>query len=227
MDYNSLVVGILGSLIASIIFSTCQSFNDISKSKKRIFGLLYTLQQEMYSIQNHLSYPDDFNIILTDTESMRQNICLINSELRVFHFKNKFSRQVFYTILYELLCFCEYCANITIGENSEEEENNQRIQKIKKRFFFKDSEYDSKLIFLVEVLIKLLKGKNVKEIFANQNLIKTVSDIDCLMGENSYKQQTPKKTEANHFLQENGISYGLFKQRISKIIEGKSSINGN
>ena len=204
----NIVIGAIGSIVATIVlFLLTKAYR--FEYKDRISYSLDMANNYIWQIENHLTFPDDYNIVVHCAEKLHRCLFEIHENLYPLSmWRCKRGKRLVHTLLYDAIRRCEYIFFVTVGYNGNEEKE-ARIRKIEKRLYASAVSPENSIVKLeLDIIKELIERQRI------QDALKTVStvDFDELIDINSFKN-----TGYNTVVQKSGLT----RQEYVKIIENK------
>lgn len=210
---SNVIIGAIGSILATLIIFLLSLVYNSKAKEQRFFDLNY-IQKEVWQIENHLGFPDDFDFLMHCMEEVYKATFDISKNIYPSTFLlHPIKKRIAFTLLYDLLRRCELSLFTTEGYEGKTEKQ-ARMNNIRKILYCKENELECSILSdQVEILKHLFSGKSIKYSFKNCINSKVYSRCpDILIEINSFK------TESHNWpIQENGISKENFDKIFKKI----------
>ncbi|MBQ7158991.1 MAG: hypothetical protein IJS09_06180 [Treponema sp.] len=212
---SSIIIGAIGSVLASVILyflSQCYAFS----SKKKVAYNLEMAFYYVYQIENHRSFIDDYELIMQNIERLHK--CIFEIHFSIYPFSMAFrktKKKFIQTLLFDITRRCEGVVFSTTGYSGEQERE-ERLYKLEKYFYNEESlTYNCSLVRLQLSIIKLLlNGMSIYKAFQERNIYAyNARNISSIIDINSFKPD--EKIIEKTLIRNNGITHKQFMRLFS------------
>mgnify|MGYP001775766970 CR=1 FL=1 len=201
----NIIVGAIGSIVATILLFVCTKFYRFGY-KERIVYNLEMAENYVWQIENHLPFPDDYDMVVRCAEMLHR--CLFEIHENIYPFsmwRNRTGKKLVRTLIYDASRRCEYVFFATVGYSGREERE-ARIRRIEKRLYDSSvSDSDSIVRLELELIKRLIEEERAKD------ALLAVKDINLrsLIEANSFKN-----TGRNAAIQRQGMTKKGYEKTI-------------
>lgn len=163
----SIGLGAVSSIVATIILHLCSYLYRIGYKEDFEFNLENALSA-VYQIENHHRFSDDYLLVMQQTDNLLYCAFNMYKSLKPLSlWRNRTSKKLITTLLYDIIRVCERSKYITIGYSGEEEQK-ARLKKVH-NYFYKCKKFDKENISTVQIQLQmiqlLIKGKTIYEVY--------------------------------------------------------------
>lgn len=168
--FINLFIGILGSIVASIVIALCLHIYEFGAKSKILYRIDFMMNY-IWIIDNKYTYLDDYNEIVHCAEEilrMVREICDYVKPLNLRYVrcicKNRLNRKMFFTVLYDIQSRCEMICFQTVGYSGQQE-TEERIKALSGKQIIYNEDETAILEMEAEWLKDIASGK--KPVYRN------------------------------------------------------------
>ena len=211
----NLIIGALGSIIASIVLYLLSRQYSFSASKQRIYNIEFALNC-VYQIENMRNFPEDYESIRHSLECLHAHIFEIHKNIYPFTmFFSPTKKKLVQTILFDITRRCECSLFSTVGYDGIQEKK-ARLFNIQQYFYTPESEQNNcSVVELSLSLVKQLFKTSIFSAFAEQNMLPyKFTEFDNFIEVNSFKSDDNILTR---LIRDKGLTHKEYEKLIKNL----------